>query len=378
VRKLLSVYIESGDKSLEMTYNLIFDVCFIPDTSLQLELSGFSSEELVLLAKAAFLGKNKNIFNQIYNSSRVRTILNIFVSDFESVAYENPSYFKMFFEFLVSYGFKYFVFESHYLNFILNFYAINRLIVEEGHIIFEFVALDKILNLGFPPYIRIAMQNFGNYRFLSIDHIFMNMRVFNEDTISTFLSDLARYPGRQLNYPASIEFLEFISKSPNLIEKFFELNIKLSFDLLFVKLSRYLDIPNIESASEIIELTDFDSKTLTGLKNNNHFWKIEIIQKKSVADFFFEWESSSFLNISQFDFFKWRLAFSYWIKSDQKNRLREITCSVILKMLRIEFPVEMNQLLTHDDELNTNTITDLDSDSDSSDEEFESDLEEIE
>jgi len=36
---------------------------------------------------------------------------------------------------------------------------------------------------------------------------------------------------------------------------------------------------------------------------------------------------------------------SYWIRSDQRERIREIISPMIIKMLKLEFPEEMNQIL---------------------------------
>ena len=46
--------------------------------------------------------------------------------------------------------------QDYYLRFIMKFYAINHFEIEGNLIRFEFVALENLLTLGFPPKIRAS------------------------------------------------------------------------------------------------------------------------------------------------------------------------------------------------------------------------------
>ena len=64
---------------------------------------------------------------------------------------------------------------------------------------------------------------------------------------------------------------------------------------------------------------------------------IEQLASKTVAQYYFDCQIGSrkmSRDMGETDNFKWRLAFSYWIKSDQKERIREITSPVIIKILK--------------------------------------------
>ena len=50
--------------------------------------------------------------------------------------------------------------------------------------------------------------------------------------------------------------------------------------------------------------------------------------------------------LTNFQYFKWRLVFSYWIQSNQRQRIREINSPAIINLLKLEFPGEMNQILS--------------------------------
>lgn len=91
-------------------------------------------------------------------------------------------------------------------------------------------------------------------------------------------------------------------------------------------------------------------KKVTELKTKEHFKRLEIIQKKTVASYFLEYENSQPMNLNEFDYFEWRRAFAFWIKGDQKQRIREINSFAIINMLRREFPEDMQLILQPESE----------------------------
>jgi len=109
---------------------------------------------------------------------------------------------------------------------------------------------------------------------------------------------------------------------------------------------RYSNIPNIESMNEIL-IFEFYPIILTNLKSKKQFEIIDKIQTRTTVfqclldrQLYFE----GITEPAYFKYFKWRLLFAYWIRSDQRERIREINSPAIIKLLKLEFPEEMNQI----------------------------------
>ena len=68
---------------------------------------------------------------------------------------------------------------------------------------------------------------------------------------------------------------------------------------------------------------------------------------KTVAEFFLEWEFDQLRNsqnITEMDYFSWRLVFDYWIKGTERRRIKEIETPIFVKLLELEFPEEMVEI----------------------------------
>jgi hypothetical protein len=124
--------------------------------------------------------------------------------------------------------------------------------------------------------------------------------------------------------------------------------VQLSFVMDSENIEKYLDLPNLEDIAQIIGQVHFCFECLTRLKTKKHFEIFEKIQKRSVAQCYLNWELELKRKVTDFEYFQWRLVFDYWIKGDQKQRIREIRSPAIINMLKIEFPAEIRKLLQYE------------------------------
>lgn len=109
------------------------------------------------------------------------------------------------------------------------------------------------------------------------------------------------------------------------------------------ELVKIIDFFDFNGANQIIEATYFDCSILTKLTSKRQLNIIEKVSGKTVADHFLG--NPKYSNrFSEFDYFEWRLAFGYWIISDQKHRIKEIISKEAIELLKFEFPNELQEL----------------------------------
>lgn len=174
------------------------------------------------------------------------------------------------------------------------------------------------------------------------------MKVVNEATLTSFLFDCEANSRFYYRIKPTFELIEIIAKSPKMIQKFMDKGTKFLLDAESKEFTKYLDIKDIEGICQLFELHKFGPKHLTELKSGKHLEIIEKISEKSVAEYFFEEEKrlerfeGRLMNKSEY--FQWRLVFKYWIKSEQKERIREIKSADIIELLKLEFPEEYQNL----------------------------------
>ena len=338
-------------------YNLIIDIRFGPEDSQSFDPSNYDEGRLVFITKAALIANKRNLFFEIYDKnnnynesngqSKLYRIMDSFVKMIKFDDFSMQKYnFKLIFELLASNTEA--LWSSDYLIFIMNFYAINGLKTERDQFIFEFVALEELVALGFPPVIHAKSNNQYEIREI-IDKVFSFMKVVNEETVSSFIDEYEKCPIiKKGKYCASFELLELISKAPNLLKKLIDLDIKFYLMLNSENFSKYFDLPNFEETSQIMSLNFFVAKILSEMKSENHVKKLDkLLKVKNGFVHFLGLESKRRgygAEITECEYFKWRLFFAYWIKSDQKKRIREITSPAIIELLNLEFPGEMNQI----------------------------------
>lgn len=172
------------------------------------------------------------------------------------------------------------------------------------------------------------------------------MKVVDEETFSSFLSDYAKCPKIEEALPISIEVMELFANAPHLVEKAMNLGITFQFkQIIFKNLKGYFNLPNFDRTSFMVEPVSFYHNVITDYETRKDLEKIEKIESKPVADFFLKQEQMEPKDLTECDYFEWRLVFSHWIKGDQKERIREIISPAIIKMLRLEFPLEMKKIL---------------------------------
>jgi hypothetical protein len=255
-----------------------------------------------------------------------------------------------------------FKYEFLIFSFVMKFYSIEHLKLEGDLVIFDFVVSENLLEFGFPPELRIQRLKYRIDQ--HIDLIFLNMKIFNESTINTFIPDLIDYFNVRSNTEIVLEvtyklkLIEFISELPNILIFMLENGMRLKIDSNIETLENYFNLGNFELTSQIIQWTDLHQWKLTKLKNQDHLEKMEKIQKATVAESFLQWESLFMTYPSIFEeekdepekkdfdvkYFEWRSVFAYWIKGSDKERIKEIQTPEFIEMVKLDFPNETREL----------------------------------
>lgn len=336
IRKLL------GDLN-EQFYNIINDIRFglISHDINYFNFSSFDDKQLLIIAKAALMGNKAEIFIEAFHHDHMNQIIKMANSN-----NLNMNSYKLIFQVFASIKIK--IPESkNYFELILKFYAIKQMKSEKNYIYLEFVALEDLIDLGFPRVIRTKLEDLRWF----IDDLFLYIKVGDEKTLKPFLNDYKKYlnlrgkiysPGSSV----SIEFLELISKSQSLIDTFISLDIRLWLKPSDANVKRYLDIENLEEISRIVGKINFNPRFITRLTNEEQLKKIKTIQQGTISEYFSNLKLSR--TVSDCDYFQWRLAFNYWIKKEEQNNwIMEIKSPDIVEMLKLEFPEEMSRLQKH-------------------------------
>lgn len=324
-----------------------------------LNLSDFEEDELVLIAKAALISFEKDLFLEIYYKYNTYTKISWpFALSYSSLRYnimeqilimiQNDNYnisldrLKFIFELLATNteGFG----SEIYLHFIMKFYAIKDFETGWFGMTFNFLAPVDLLAIGFPAKIQAKMHIYFS-GFSIIQNMFSYMEVIDQNLLIQFLNSYEKCPNFERRQIVSFEFIEQISRYPPLLNRFKNTDVKLSFILGSERIERYLDIPNLRETVQIIDHFRFCLDYLTRLKSKIYFKKFEAIQNRSVAQCFLEWESGLKRDATVYDYFQWRLVFSYWINGEQqRQRIKEIKSSEIIEMLKLEFPGEIKKI----------------------------------
>jgi hypothetical protein len=343
---------------LQMINNIRFGALNLNNLHV-MEFGSLDNQLLCLLAKAALLANNKEeLFLYVY--TRYKSIFGDGVMDqilsFESLNANSlqAKNFKIIFEMIQTNPDDIFKSESSLLLFVIKFYAVKQLKLEGNLATFEFVASENLLEFGFPEFLIITKEDNDVYNVIMC--IFRYMKVFNEDAMNSFMSDFIEYQkilsiSQEVN-PVSYEFIEFISKLPDLLH-FMEGNgIKLGFWRGPETLEKYFNLPNFHLTSKIIQWPDFQNLNLTNLKSQDHLEKMELIEGLPVSDLFLYWEIDARDNISltsngnsKFQYFEWRLVFALWLKGHCRFKIRQINTHKFIKMLKLDFPNETKNLL---------------------------------
>jgi hypothetical protein len=305
------------------------------------------------LAKAALLANKKDLFRSICSIFNLRSLLGgdidafaKFEDDFSLENYQVKHY-KIIFE-MIQENHPENVNESNerLLSFIMKFYAVKFLKLNApGVVTFEFEVSEKLLDFGFPPVLHISQNCDKVKRF--IKGIFSRSKVLNESTLTSFIPDLVEYSSNTsipAMFGASGQFIEYISKLPNILELLIDKKIKLSINFSVTNIENYFNLLNFELTKQILAgWTYFNLYHLSKLKTKEHLEKFEVIQGEEVSSYFLRWEGCP-LVWGKFLYFEWRPFFAYWIKGSDKERIKEIKTPEIIEMLKLDFPDEAKKL----------------------------------
>jgi hypothetical protein len=240
------------------------------------------------------------------------------------------------------------IFESDYnlLLFVTKFYAVKHMKLDSSRdlVTFKFVVAENLLQFGFPPNLEIVKQldHVNNF----VDSILSHIKVLDERGIISFIPDLMDFYKIQSRpkylYHASFEFIDFISNIPNILQLILENGIKFYADGV---LESYLNLPN----QQIFQFPQSNMKLL-GLKTKDHIEKMELIQGRSVGEFFLNCEASLIVSdwINQenakLKYFEWRTVFVYWLKHRAGDGMGQIRTPEFMEMLKLDFPDETKEL----------------------------------
>jgi hypothetical protein len=238
------------------------------------------------------------------------------------------------------------IFESSYslLSFVTKFYAVKSLKLEGNLVTLKFVVSENLLEFGFPSDLEIVKPLDHVYNF--IDVILTFTAVFNESTIVSFIPDLMEYYeniSRPKKYfSASIELIEFISNSTNLLQLILENGIKFYANL---NLERYFNMPNQEIFQYYKSYCE-----LPKMKTKDHIEKMELSQGVSVDEIYREREGFIFdfgeinRGNAKLMYFEWRTVFDYWLNHRAGNGMRQIRIPEFIEMLKLDFPNKTKEL----------------------------------
>jgi hypothetical protein len=312
----------------------------------------------LVLTKVALLANKMELFNDIFRKYKsilgekvVDKILRFY--DLNASDHQAKSFSIIFF-WIVS-GSETFASCSYLLTFVNKFYAVRHLKLENDMVTFEFSASEHLSSILFPPVLRISISSELNFAQAFIENSLKNMKVFNENTMTTFIYDLIEYykirSKPQKGNLASYEVFKMISKLPDLLRHMKEngMELKLSKDAEI--LGKYFDLDNFDSTHELIAWSELDPWKLTNLKTQDHLAKMEIIHNKNVGESFLEWDCFSLLikylsgqGHASIMYFEWRSVFAYWLGRYAGNGMRQIRTPEFIEMLKLDFPNETKEL----------------------------------
>jgi hypothetical protein len=364
VGRIVRIYSAELTKSRMLEFlEIINDIRFGNFDWNNLQGNGLSSIETstrtehLQIAIAALLANKQGLFRSIcsrFNLSLLGEDVYDFTclefdDDFSLENYQVKNY-KIFFEMIQENPENINELNERLLSFIMKFYAVKFLKLNvPGVVTFEFEVSEKLLDFGFPPVLHIS-QNCHKVEGFIIS-IFSRSKVVNESTLTTFIPDLVEY-SRIISIPtmfgASDEFVEYISKLPNILELLIDNKIKLSLLSSVANMDNYFNLPNFELTRQIIAADTYfnlyhcNLYQLSILNNKDHLEKFEIIQGVKVSSCFLDWERTQ--GWGKFHYFEWRPVFAYWIKGSDRNELKQIQTREIIEMLKLDFPDEAKKL----------------------------------
>jgi hypothetical protein len=224
---------------------------------------------------------------------------------------------------------------------VTKFYAVKSLKLEGNLVTLKFVVSENLLEFGFPSDLEIV-KPLDHHVYYFIDVILTFTTVFNESTIISFIPDLMEFhenisrPKKYFN--ASIELIEFISNSTNLLQLILENGIKFNVN---ENLERYFNMPN----QEIFNYYE-SYQELPKLKTKDHIGKMELIEGDSVDEIYRKREGflSSKWRYAKLMYFEWRTVFDYWLNHRAGNGMRQIRIPEFIEMLKLEFPNQTKEL----------------------------------
>jgi hypothetical protein len=337
-KKILNQYSIGNEEEEIILCHLINEIRYGLETISVTSLSEFNSQNILKFSKVALLSKNKDIFHQIYNAKEDAFIQNI----------EKIYFFGRLEELMVVSEIltcasgqvqAEILSDPKFLQLATNYYAVRSIKFENSQIFVYLVAPESSLNYGLLPFIQFTSKPIGMFDERGINRIWSKMKIIDEETFYSFLCDYQKLPIINKKIEGSHEIIEFILKSTILIEKIKEIGIKFVIDKNIVK---FMELIETAEGKQIFDFHYIKDSNITLMRNKNKLKLFEELLGKSVAEIFLK---QDYGNMTEIDYFKWRLALNYWMKGDQRNRIAQIRSPAIIKMLRFDFYDEIIELV---------------------------------
>lgn len=348
INQKLKTLVRSNCWGLSSYFDLIIDIRYNPEyQNMTTNLSLFDLDKILNLAKVAFSADKKELFYQIFSSNEKMfdQPLNEMIKEF--MTFPNVSkQFLIIFELLnrVPSNIKTKILkDSNVLRLLLKYYAIKKVKLEDDHLIFDLVAPNDLLIFNFPSNITLypcwseiyPSEAYSNNGF---GFIWPAMKVIDE---VTFLSFLSSYEKLIMNFKkklirSSFNVLKLVASSQSLITKIRSMGMRFENpDHVTLKLLEHVPITCIRRLNQILCNDYIPGYYIPYLNTENQLKNFEEFTGKSVADHFLITEENN--SMTEFDYFKWRFAFKYWINGSQRYKIDEISSTVIKNLLKKEF-----------------------------------------
>lgn len=344
-KNLLNAYSHVYNEDVRILCNMIVDIRYSAELFNLESLNGLDDNHISLLARVALIANKMDIIYHVYVYPKRMYIQNIMnIENFEDL-----EKLLLYTEMLKCSGGQFdneqmFGAES-FLSVAIKYYAIKNIKYENDQLFVDLVATESCLKYNTLPFIRfISMHQLGFdercFGLYGIESLWANIQVIDKEMFYSFLTDYEKLPIETKEIETSTEILEFIIKSPILIQKARDIGIKFKIRKDFEKLLSSMD--KIEGLRDILDLSKIKSSVITNLRTKTELEKIEELTGTKISEFFIRNDSG---DLTKADYFKWRLALNYLVEGDQRHRIREIRSQNIIAMLRLEFYDEMLELI---------------------------------
>lgn len=342
--------VRSNGGELSSFFDLIIDIRYNTEyQNITTNLSSFNLDKILNLAKVAIAADKKELFYKIFSSNERMFDQPLKEMIKEFMTFPNVSkQFLIIFELLnrAPSNIKTKILKDlNVLRLLLKYYAIKHVKLEDDHLIFDLVAPNDLLIFNFPFPSSITLSPSWSeiypaeaYSTNGFGFIWPTMKAIDE---GTFLSFLSSYEKLNMNFKkklirSSFNVLKLVASSQTLITKIKSMGMRFENpDHVTLKLLEHVPTTSIRRLNQILSNDYIPGYYIPFLNTKKQLENFEEFTGKNVADHFLTTEENN--SMTEFDYFKWRFAFKYWINGSQRYKISEISSTVIKNLLEKEF-----------------------------------------